>query len=256
MLKLDNRLVANLRRSAHGEHGPRPRLMRSGLAALVGLMILMAGLILFSIRGRLWAPSEDIVLSLQGSTSLGDELMPKLAAAFLRDDMGAVETGFKVAGRDGKGHAHLHVWGKVPGRNGLQVIEVYATGSGAAFECLAAESGVNSCDIGMSSRPINDSDKASYPALQNLGDRGNEHVVALDAIAIIVNPRNPVTQLSLAQLRAIYKGEIRNWKEVGGEDAPIEPFGRDHNSGTFEMFTEKVIGKDPGSTAESVCRSP
>src|SRR4051794_11095380 len=246
MLKLDDRWGANLPRSARG---PRPGRLRSGWAALAGLMILISAFFLFSIRDRLWASSEDVVLSLQGSTSLGDELMPKLAAAFLRDDMGAVETGLKVAGRDAKGHARLLVWGKVPGRNRLQVIEVYATGSGAAFECLAAESGAKSCDIGMSSRPINESDKASFPALQNLGDRGNEHVIALDAIAIIVNPRNPVTQLSLSQLRAIYKGEIGNWKEVGGEDAPIEPFGRDHNSGTFETFTEKIVDKDRANTA-------
>src|SRR3954465_3720012 len=125
MLKLDNRLVANLWRPAQGEHGPPSRFVRRGVAALLGLMILIAALILFSVRDRLWAPSDDIVLALQGSTSLGDELMPKLAAAFLRDDMGAVETGFKVAGRDSKGHAHLRVWGKVPGRNRLQVIEVY-----------------------------------------------------------------------------------------------------------------------------------
>jgi len=112
MLKLDDRWGANLPRSARG---PRPGRLRSGWAALAGLMILISAFLLFSIRDRLWASSEDVVLSLQGSTSLGDELMPKLAAAFLRDDMGAVETGLKVAGRDAKGHARLLVLGQSPG---------------------------------------------------------------------------------------------------------------------------------------------
>src|SRR4051794_14441423 len=188
MLKTDHRLTANSRslsdgRRASGTRLSRTfslRLSRANWATASGLIILVAALFVFLLRDRLWATSEHVVLSLQGSTSLGDELMPNLAAAFLRDEMGAVETGFKVAGKDAKGHTRLHVWGKVPGRAGLQVIEVYATGSSAAFECLAVESGAHSCDIGMSSRPMNDSDKASYPALQNLGNRGNEHVVALD----------------------------------------------------------------------------
>jgi phosphate transport system substrate-binding protein len=230
--------------------------MKTWWGGIFGSIALIAAVILFLMRVHVWAPTEHVVLSLEGSTSLGDELMPRLATAFLRDDMGAVETGLTLAGRDAKGHARLHVWGKVPGRSGLQVIEVYATGSAGAFECLASDSGTKSCDIGMSSRPINDADKASYPALKNLEDRGNEHVVALDAIAVIVYPQNPVRQLSVAQLRAIYKGEIRNWKDVGGGDAPIELFGRDNHSGTFEMFTEKVIGKDPGSSSEATVVPP
>src|SRR3954464_11207110 len=186
MYRMDHRLLTHSARHVSGERASgsqpsrrlRPRVRKTWWAASVGVMALIFGLILISTLDHLWTPSEHIVLSLQGSTSLGDELMPKLAAAFLRDDMGAEETGFKVVGRDAKGHAHLHIWGKVPGRTGLQVIEIYATGSGAAFECLAADSGASSCDIGMSSRPINDSDKASYPPLQDLGERGNEHVVA------------------------------------------------------------------------------
>ncbi len=254
MLKLDRRLAPKLRISQSGEHASEidppeipllPR-ARTWWAAFVGMLTLLSAMILFSTRDRLSSPSEHVVLSLQGSTSLGDDLMPKLAAAFLRDDMGAVETGSNVVGRDAKGHVHLHIWGKVPGRARLQVIEVYATGSSAAFECLARV-GTYSCDIGMSSRPISESDQANYPALRNLVDRDNEHVVALDAIAIIVNPRNPLTQLSLAELRAIYKGQIRNWKQVGGEDAPIELFARDQNSGTYDILTEKIIGKDPGN---------
>lgn len=225
-----------------GGYGQRFRVNTWLTICALFTILLGAGLFL---REKLLGPSETIVLSLQGSTSLGDELMPKLALAFFRDEMGAVQTGIKIVRKDSMGHPDLHVWGKVPGRPGLQVIDIYATGSSAAFACLAAENGGNSCDIGMSSRPINESDRSSYPALRNLGDRENEHVVALDAIAIIVNPSNPVSHLSVPQLRAIYEGRIKNWKEVDGNAAPIEVFGRDRNSGTFEMFTEKVGGSDP-----------
>jgi phosphate transport system substrate-binding protein len=96
----------------------------------------------------------------------------------------------------------------------------------------------------MASRPINSHDQDAYPILKNIGGRLTEHVVALDAIAVIVNPRNPVSELSIPQLRAIYSGQITNWKEIGGLDAPIEFYGRDSDSGTYEMFTEKVFGKD------------
>lgn len=205
-------------------------------------MLTSASLFLF--RDRVFASSEHVVLSVQGSTSLGDELMPNLAAAFLRDEMGAEQTGFRIARKDAKGHSYLHVWGKVPGRPGLQVIEIYASGSSAAFECLAADNGQHACDIGMASRPITNLDKETYPALMKLGDHATEHVIALDGIAIIVNPKNPVSQLSIPQLRSIYAGEAKNWKDVGGPDAPIELYGRDRESGTFEMFTEKVFGKD------------
>lgn len=235
----------------------RPLASRAGVSASRGrwltenpwlticaLTILLLAIGFYFFREKLVGPSETIVLSLRGSTSLGDELMPKLVLAFLRDEMGAVQTGITIVRKDSKGHLDLHVWGRVPGRPGLQVIDIYATGSSAAFACLAAENGGDSCDIGMASRPINDADRSSFPALRNLGDRASEHVVALDGIAIVVNPRNPVSQLSVPQLRAIYEGRVINWKDVGGDDAPIELYGRDRYSGTFEMFTEKVIGTD------------
>ena len=205
---------------------------------------LVAGTLTLLLRDRFLASPEHVVLSLQGSTSLGDELVPRLAESFLRDELGAKETGNKVEGKDSQGHRHLHVWGKVPGEHALQVIEIYAAGSSAAFKCLAAEGGPDYCDIGMSSRPISDTDRRLYPAVWGLGDQTTEHVVALDGIAVIVNPRNPVSQLSIPQVRAIYEGEIKNWKEVGGDDAAIELLGRDRNSGTFEVFTEKVMRKD------------
>src|SRR5689334_11798589 len=68
-----------------------------------------------------------------------------------------------------------------------------------------------------------------------------EHVIARDAIAVIVNPENPVSQLTLKQISDIYSGKINNWSEVGGDDRPIVRLSRETNSGTHVYFLETVI---------------
>jgi len=65
--------------------------------------------------------------------------------------------------------------------------------------------------------------------------------VANDAIAVIVNPSNPIRQLTLEQVSEIYRGEINNWQDVGGEDRPIVRLSRETNSGTHVYFLEEVI---------------
>ena len=209
---------------------------------MVGAVIATGAVAAFLFHDVFLGPPEHIVLSIQGSTTLGDALIPKLALAFLRDDMRAQTTGIRIAGKDAKGRSIVHVWGTIPGRSNRQVIEIYPSESSSAFECLAAPKG-HSCDIGMASRPISSHDQDEYPVLKYRSNRLDEHVVALDAIAVIVNPQNPVSALSISQLRAIYSGQIKNWRDVGGRDAPIEFYGRDRDSGTFEMFTEKIFGK-------------
>lgn len=71
-----------------------------------------------------------------------------------------------------------------------------------------------------------------------------ETVVAKDGISVIVNPANGVTDLTIEQLGKIYRGEITNWKEVGGADKNIVLLSRDSSSGTYEYFKEAVVGKD------------
>jgi phosphate transport system substrate-binding protein len=68
-----------------------------------------------------------------------------------------------------------------------------------------------------------------------------EHIIARDAIAVIVNPNNPVTELTLKQISDIYSGKITNWKEVGGDDRPIVRLSRETNSGTHVYFLETVL---------------
>lgn len=68
-----------------------------------------------------------------------------------------------------------------------------------------------------------------------------EHIIARDAIAVMVNPENPVSQLTLQQISDIYSGKINNWKELGGDDRPIVRLSRETNSGTHVYFLETVL---------------
>ena len=102
------------------------------------------------------------------------------------------------------------------------------TGSGAGI--TAAQEG--RCDIGLSSRALKDEEKAGGL---------KETVLAYDGIAIIVNPENPVNDLTLDQIAKLYTGEITNWKEVGGNDAEVVLIGREAASGTRDGF-ESITG--------------
>ena len=105
------------------------------------------------------------------------------------------------------------------------------TGSGSGIQAVSE----GRCDIGLSSRALKDDEKASGL---------KETALALDGIAIIVNPQNPVKDLSLEQIAKIYTGEITNWKDVGGEDAEIVRIGREAGSGTRDGFESITDTKD------------
>ena len=104
------------------------------------------------------------------------------------------------------------------------------TGSGAGIEAVLA----GNVDIGLSSRALK-------PEEEEKGAVG--HTVALDGVAIVVNPANGVEDLSVEQIAQIFKGEITNWSELGGEDAEIAVLGREDGSGTRGAF-EEIVGVD------------
>ena len=105
------------------------------------------------------------------------------------------------------------------------------TGSGSGIQAVSE----GRCDIGLSSRALKDDEKASGLV---------ETVVALDGIAIVVNPENPVSDLDIDTLAKIYTGEITNWKDVGGNDAEIVLIGREAGSGTRDGFESITDTKD------------
>ena len=108
------------------------------------------------------------------------------------------------------------------------------TGSGSGITAVSE----GRCDIGLSSRSLKDDEKSAGLT---------ETVLAYDGIAIIVNPENPIANLSLEEIEKIYTGEIANWSKLGGNDAEIVLIGREAGSGTRDGF-ESITG------TEDACR--
>ncbi len=113
-------------------------------------------------------------------------------------------------------------------------ISVSGGGSGTGFAALIN----GTTDIANASRKIKDEETQSA---QKNGIEPHEIEIARDAIGVIVNPNNPVQQLTLQQISDIYSGKITNWKDVGGEDRPIVLLSRETNSGTHVYFLEQVV---------------
>lgn len=109
-------------------------------------------------------------------------------------------------------------------------VNINYTGSGSGAGIEGATSGT--CDIGLSSRALKDKEKESGAV---------ENIVALDGVAIVINPANGVENLTVEQIAQIFTGEITNWSEVGGTDGEIAVFGREAGSGTRGAF-EEIVG--------------
>ena len=116
-------------------------------------------------------------------------------------------------------------------------VTVSESGSGNGAKSLI--NGV--CDIADMSRFMKGKE---YKAAVEKGIMPVAHVVAMDGIAIIVHPSNPIKNLTVAQVRDIYMGKITNWKELGGPNVEIVMISRDTNSGTYETFEKLVMKKE------------
>jgi len=115
-------------------------------------------------------------------------------------------------------------------------VSISVTGGGSGTGIAALMNGT--VDIANASRQIK---AEEIDAAQANGIDPVEHVIARDAIAVIVNPENPVNKLTLQQISDIYSGKISNWSEVGGDDRPIVRLSRETNSGTHVYFLETVL---------------
>lgn len=159
----------------------------------------------------------------------------------------------RFAGLKGKidiagGTAHIPVMkdaaksimSKFPGIN----ITVAGGGSGVGVQKV----GEGLVDIGNAGRPVSEKELAKYPQLKSFP-------FAIDGVAPIVHPGNPVQELSSDQLKAIFAGEIGNWQEVGGLDAQIHLYSRDEASGTRSVFWKKALGKGAVSEAANIVAS-
>jgi phosphate transport system substrate-binding protein len=115
---------------------------------------------------------------------------------------------------------------------------ISVTGGGSGVGLSALLSGTT--DIAQSSRSMKMDEKMK---LKDAGKAYKEVIIALDALAVIVNPGNKVSQLTREQLEGIFTGKITNWKDVGGEDLKIIVYSRETSSGTYEFLKEHVMNK-------------
>ena len=124
-------------------------------------------------------------------------------------------------------------------------VDIAVTGGGSGTGIAALINGT--ADMANASREMKESEIEEAKAN---GFEPVEHLVAIDALAVIVNPANPVGQLTIEQLSLIFTGKISNWQEVGGNDAPIILVSRESNSGTHVYFLETVVRMGDSESTE------
>jgi phosphate transport system substrate-binding protein len=126
-------------------------------------------------------------------------------------------------------------------------IQVTGGGSGIGFAALQN----NSTDIANASRPIKPAERAA--CIKSFGKNPREYRVALDGLSVYVSSDNPVSELTLDQLKDMFTGKTKNWKEVGGQDVKITVYSRENSSGTYEFFKEHVLkGADFVASAQTM----
>jgi phosphate transport system substrate-binding protein len=169
---------------------------------------------------------------IHGSNTIGERLMPMLIDAYAQKRLGA-----RTVNKPGQPEEQ-EITIRAGGRT-RAVIDFQAHGSETSAKSLLDGSAI----IGMSSRRANDDESRAVSERfgVNLRGPGNEHVLALDGLAVIVNPSNPVTTLRLDQIAQIFSGGITNWSQVEGRDAPIRLLRRDDKSGTYDTFKSLVL---------------
>jgi len=133
--------------------------------------------------------------------------------------------------------------GKHPGTK----IQVTGGGSGTGFAALQNKT----TDLANASRKIKP--KEIEACVKAFGRKPTEYKVALDGLSVYVNKENSLNELSVEQLEGIFTGRTRNWKEVGGKDAPIVLYSRENSSGTYEFFKENILrGRDFAASAQTL----
>lgn len=128
-------------------------------------------------------------------------------------------------------------------------VKIQVTGGGSGTGIAALQN--QTTDLCNSSRKIRAAEIAE--CIKAFGKRPTEYKVALDGLSVYVSADNPIKELTLEQVRLIFTGKIRNWKDLGGPDAPITVYSRENSSGTYEFFKEHVLqGQDFASRAQTM----
>lgn len=217
------------------------------LAVVVALAL--AGFVLYmksrpAARRSGAANTPKSMLCLAGANTIGVKLAPSLAQAFLQQ-MGATQV--KVV--PGSASGVETVQGILPGATSPSAIEIDGRANWVAFDRLAD----GSCDIGMSARRIKQEEITKLPFMGDMTASSNEHVLALDGIAILVNSANPVAFLTTEQLAGIFSGAITDWSQVSNTKGTIVLYAPFANSATEDGFRSLVLGG--GTVAPGVKRT-
>ena len=191
--------------------------------------------------GKLKESSPHIILRLHGSNTIGAKLAPALVENFMK------EKGYRDIETVPSADLEVLIKGKKPNAIEADAIEIKAHGSHTAFDETDKNKKVGLfggyCDIGMSSSPVKKElvEKFQEHNLGDLTSRTQEHVIALDGLAVIVNPNNGIDRLSVDKIRKIFLGEITDWSQLGGSPGKINIYSRDHQSGTYDTFKSLVL---------------
>ncbi len=175
---------------------------------------------------------EGRLFHVQGSNTVGANLMKNLLVDYLS------AKGLKdIAATNLSVENEYRVSGNFEGRS--IYVDVAAHGSSTGFKALIA----GQADLSMSSRPIKSKEVAKLSSMGDMKGFDAEHVIAIDGLAVIVHKNNVVQQLNLEQIAGVFSGKISNWKELGGDDQPINLYARDNRSGTWDTFKSLVLRK-------------
>ncbi len=177
------------------------------------------------------AETTQTLMRIQGSNTIGAELGPALVEGLL------AQQGFShIRRQPGEQDNEQRIL--AVSRDGLPVqVLVAAHGSGTGFTALQA----GSAELAASSRPIKDVEQQQLAHLGDLRSRAAEQIIALDGLAIVVHPDNPLPSLSTAALARLFAGEISDWSQLGAPAGPVRLYARDDKSGTFDTFKELVL---------------
>jgi len=189
-------------------------------------------------------PDGTTILRIHGSNTVGAKLAPMLVAG-LFEAKGLQSVRIAPAGKENEQRVNaLDERGKT-----IQAL-VAAHGTGTGFAGLKD----GTADLAAASRPIKQSEAQSLSALGDLRSAESEQVIAIDGLAVIVHPDNPVQSLSVEQVARLFSGEIANWRELGGANAAVELHARDDQSGTYDTFKELVLGSQGKTLATNATR--
>ncbi|MDI3355142.1 phosphate ABC transporter substrate-binding/OmpA family protein [Pseudomonas sp. UYIF39] len=207
------------------------------------LLMLCACLPLTASAGALPTPDSGPVLRIQGSNTIGAALGPALVEGLMREQ-GLLKIHSEAPDKANE----LRVIGEtVQGRR--VAVDIAAHGSSTGFTALKTAT----ADLAASSRPIKDSERTDLARLGDFKSSGAEQVIAIDGLAIILHPQNPLGELNTEQLARIFSGEAKTWEELGGTGGTIHLYARDDQSGTYDTFKELVLSRR-GKTLSSAAK--